>query len=481
MSSKALSPTASILRSSRLFSLPPPIPKPAPELTLGVSFNSDTATTQYPTQATIVTTQSARSRGDWGLKRPLPLRSTTKTSTPVVRVHAVDSPQHITDFSSASDHVLTLQKWRELNLSLSTLSTFKTRQPNTHPKESISRTSVFESEVDRTLEEPRMTSQADAGRRWKFAGPWLAGQTQGEFERYLGRRVRARRREFKEFLRQYLKSGKVADGRHVAREAGRVDGDASAVEVSDQEVEAKLKSLRQDPLLVELDKLVRSFLDLPTLPDSSGENAAYDETGPPKTHPSGGLSYLRTHAVLSNHPLLGPQAKSAPVEARILTPRQSTSGHGSTAKLGVAGVVTDDTTHVTFNESANGQHSGLKTWDTTTSGGGKTWVHPNRAAIDAHGQIKLLFEMTESGIVDIYKGQSKGDGAEGGTRPSIPASERRSEADIISSLPSTSKRGYGLENTSELRKRDSQAMTPLSEQALRTTYKALEDIGSRSS
>ncbi|KAI9794998.1 MAG: hypothetical protein M1816_000018 [Peltula sp. TS41687] len=470
MSSKALSPTASILRSSRLFSLPPPLPRPAPELSLGVSFNSDTATTPYPTQAAIVTTQSASSRGDWGLKRPLPLRSTTKTSTPVIRVHAIDSPQHITDYSSASDHVLTLRKWQELHLSISIAQ----------PRESFAPpVSAFESEVDRTLEVPRTTFKGDVGRRWKFAGPWLGGQTRDEFERYLDRRVRTRKREFRELLRQQVKWKKVGEERLKHQAAEGVDEEASAVEVLDKEIDVELRRLRQDPSIIELSKLARSFLDLPTLPDSSGESGAYDRTGPPLTHPSAGLSYLRTHAVLPNHPFRGPQARSAPVEARILVPRQTGSGYGGKpAALGVAGVVTVESgtgTNTTFSDNSTGQPRAIKKWDTTSSGGGKAWLHPSQAAVDAHGRINLYTYYKS----ELSKGDSsKGDGKDRGFIP--PPSRNRSVADITSSILSTSKRpgGYGVEGAFGSRNRSSQPTTPVSD-AMRSPHQAIEDIGSR--
>lgn len=471
MSSKALSPTASILRSSRLFSLPPPLPKPAPELTLGVTFNSDTATTPYPTQAAIVTTQSARSRGDWGLKRPLPLRSTTKTSTPVIRVHAVDSPQHITDFSSAADHVLTLEKWRELNLSISrvNISRVKGIGGSLLP---TALTSAFESEVDRTREDPRTTS--NAGGRWKFAGPWLGGRTEGEFERYLDRQVRNRKREFKEFLRQHLKEGKANRRLRVARDEGRLDGDESVAEVSDEEVDAELKTLRQDPLLFRLGTLIRAFLDLPALP---GGSTAYDEVGPPMMHPSGGLSYLRTHAVLPNHPLLGPQAKPAPVEARILIPGQSTTGLGVTPKVGVAGVVTDDTSLLS---ALKDKSSGFNKWDTTTPGGGKTWVHPTKATIDAHGRINLRFDLAQEETIAIRKGQwPKEDETETEKRSSRPSSGGRSEAEVTKSFHSTSKAGYGIEDASVRRKREPRTTTFMSDRATQTVHDELQGIGSR--
>ena len=116
--SKAMnSPTARRLRSSRLFSLPPPLPQPAMELLTraGQVKVSDTATQPYPTRQAITAPASSRNRGDWGLKRPLPDK-TNNTSSPHVRINAIDTLEHITDFDSAADHTLSLEKWQEMNI-----------------------------------------------------------------------------------------------------------------------------------------------------------------------------------------------------------------------------------------------------------------------------------------------------------------------------------------------------------------------------
>ncbi|KAI7149897.1 hypothetical protein KC352_g28834, partial [Hortaea werneckii] len=110
MSKASSSPTARLLQSSRLFSLPRPLPQPHIEniTSTGVYRASDSATLPYPTHQAIATTASSRSRGDWGLKRALPKKATQDTSTPHIRVSAQDTPEHITDFGSAADHTQTL-------------------------------------------------------------------------------------------------------------------------------------------------------------------------------------------------------------------------------------------------------------------------------------------------------------------------------------------------------------------------------------
>ncbi|KAI8938518.1 hypothetical protein NX059_004404 [Plenodomus lindquistii] len=119
LSRQSLSPTANLLRNSRLFSLPNPLPKPpvGESLGSGVTKASDSATLPYPTHQAIATTKSSLARGDWGLKRPLPQRShLVQVSDPVLRITQLDTIEHITDFDSAADHVRTRQKWEAMGV-----------------------------------------------------------------------------------------------------------------------------------------------------------------------------------------------------------------------------------------------------------------------------------------------------------------------------------------------------------------------------
>lgn len=55
---------------------------------------------------------SSHARGNWGLKRDLP----TKTRYPFLRYTALDTLEHFTTYESASDDVLTLKKWQEMDV-----------------------------------------------------------------------------------------------------------------------------------------------------------------------------------------------------------------------------------------------------------------------------------------------------------------------------------------------------------------------------
>lgn len=120
MTSARLSPAANLLRNSKLFAVPGAVPLPPSRPTADVVHRSDTATSIHPTSAAIYTDSGSLSQGDWGLKRPLPGKAFHKTKTPVIRLRSdVDTREHIADFDSAADHALTLQKWENYPLVMS--------------------------------------------------------------------------------------------------------------------------------------------------------------------------------------------------------------------------------------------------------------------------------------------------------------------------------------------------------------------------
>lgn len=386
MSKAVSSPTGRLLRNSRLFSLPPPLPE-APvqgNSAVGLLRLSDTATQPYPTRQAIATPKSSRHRGDWGLKRPLPRKSTT-SSTPHLRITAIDNDAHITDFESAADHTQNLAKWQEMNIVLNA----SYQKKDFHNDRSLP-TSAFDEAVDNTIhvsslpqarslqtegEEsqdnttPNPFSKInnlpigpelamlrhnlpEAQKRWKSKGPWLAGMTEDEFQTYL-KKLRKHRKGFLEFVENVVRQEKrkVEEAR-VQQERGITEEDMPGIEAASQlkvdELEAVIKTLREgdDGRVVfpsPMANLLREYLDLPGFSQESqkeGRGAA-DQPAmlqgslglmqvatrntsiqpPPVTHLSGGLSYIRTKAYLDNHPVYGPQIHHTPVEARVVRPR----------------------------------------------------------------------------------------------------------------------------------------------------------------
>lgn len=412
MTTKRISPTANLLRTSRLFALPPPLQRPQPDFTSEALPFSATATLPYPTNAAITTPRSSLVRGDWGLKRPLPLKATTKSSTPTVRIDAIDTIEHITSFRSAGDHVITLKKWQDLNMPL-TMSVDKEQSRSNvggimfaDSEAPGSRKSVFEPCADKTTADGDQKAQ-----RWRFEGPWLAGLSEGEFQRYVERQIKSRRAEFREFIRSDMLATRKADERLQAIDkAGKSQAHTErATIITDAELDDHMLSLRHDKTT--LHKLVQSFLDLPTAPGNSLEQPAFSNyfsttnyDGPPDTHPSAGLSYLRTDAHLANHPIRGPQARQPPVTARVLAPKLRATGFTQAPKIAVAGVVgTDERQAPNFRRGET--DTAVMRFNPDEPGGGKVWIHPKSAGVDTKGRIDLMLGYAQPAEIELAEGK----------------------------------------------------------------------------
>ncbi|KAI5293695.1 hypothetical protein KEM52_005310 [Ascosphaera acerosa] len=431
----SVSPAANLLRRSRLFSLPPQLPSPPRPLSAEPLAYSETATKIYPTHQAIVTPPASAARGDWGLKRPLPAKSTVdRSAAPIVRVNRLDTLEHITDFDSAADHTRTLQKFAELELAVSV------PEHTTRRTVSVARQahrSAFEADGVPDVEEgvgestspagssrshgsPDSTAPPDAANaeaqaaqhkpapppaRYHYSGPWVAGQSEAEFNAYLAR-VKARKPAFLRHLRKRFREIKQQNARSEQMHAEGIPakdgpaGEATAASapppppINEQEFARWLHLERQNPR--ELGALIREFLDLapPVQPqasyvvrhsrqwDSGPSNvlsAHYAMHGPPATHPSAGLSYLRTNARVFNHPAHGPQEHRPPVEARVLKSARSGSSMQRGA-AGVAGFIAADS-GITFADQA--------LQDPDVPGGLKVKTIPTAATVDSDGRVML--------------------------------------------------------------------------------------------
>jgi hypothetical protein len=422
-----VSPGGALLRTSRMFSIPKPIPAPPSDTHNGPRAPSPSATTSFPQHLSITTPSSSRIAGDWGFKRPFPLSSTNKSSTPLIRVKQIDTIEHVTDFASSSDHALSLEKFQELNLSITMPSRNQTRIFGTN----VGEKSVFEEDSDFTAL-PRDGGAGLDSKRWKFSGPWLAGLTEGEFIRFLKKKVRNRRSEFRLFLKGKLAAEMTANQTRQALDRGQdVPAKIRATDISEQDLTVYLRRLRSDRIT--LYGFVSEFLDLaPLSPPTSLDLRSipggatrelkppnpYAEEGPPITHPSAGLSYLRTTSVVENHPIYGPQQKRSPVLARILSPRQKIAS----AKLGVGGFVTDTPQGDTaFNvRSFRGRKEaipGVNAFDPDIEGGAKVYVSPVTAKVKASGNVIIdvgeadpvatLIHKEMTGKASIYQTESQ--------------------------------------------------------------------------
>jgi hypothetical protein len=492
MSARSVSPGGALLRASRVFEIPPPLPRPSGDLSSTAIFNSDSATLPHPTHLSITTPQSSLKRGDWGFKRPLPLRSTTRTSTPYIRVKDIDTFEHITEFSSAADHTLTLQKWQEMGVPLSTPVKSSSISGTNFPSAAqASGKTVFEDKYD-TIAPADGIEPGKDDVRWKFKGPWLAGLNEGEFNTYVSKEVRKRKDDFRKFLRNTCAIETTQTQHRAASEQGDdIPPAVQSSDVTDDQLTEYIKDLRKDR--IKLYKHIRSFLDLPASPNVSAisldqldgfdaifstvqnqfqkgntSDSPYADSGPPKTHPSAGLAYSRSSSHLFNHPIYGPQKNKPPVQARVVMPRAAATGNFAPV-LGVGGFVTNvpagaDTPFNLNNMGKGGkrpasQIPGLMNVEPEKVGGSKTWVHPKHARIDPKGRVILNVVTADPEAVAVHEG----------TVGDIPTEHKRpapfSAPNPVAVLSSFSS-GYGL-NPRNLGKREDRRMVREDNDALK--------------
>ncbi|CAG5149439.1 uncharacterized protein ALTATR162_LOCUS2369 [Alternaria atra] len=540
LSRQSISPTANLLRNSRLFSLPNPLPRPPVSETYGagISKASDTATLPYPTHQAIATTKSSLARGDWGLKRPIPSRShIVQVSDPVLRVTQLDTIEHVTDFDSAADHVRTRQKWEEMGMPMMKglskiknqdlqneppLGAFEVRDDTTsydtemgldeaglylkalkksmsmpakqakeQAKQAKAQWEAFGSTWNEKLETKRASFEASGWgeeflafkqerkearkalkqkqkqqmaasrtpgslpfvpftpppvdpvvhntRRWKHDGPWLPGMSAEEFVSYLNKQITGRKKEFNDYLVEYVKNEIYTTRRLAATKSGEAPPmdaqDAEAWQeqrektwrqITQSEIEAGIKALRQetakDPLTSKLvSKLILPFLKLPAIrfkntsykEDASKRDVELyqfdQETAPLSTHPSAGLGYLRHYSYIANHPILGPQAKPTPIPARLMQARRTGTSNELYARLGVGGFVANDqfkgTDYTPRNPANFANAKDVETIDVDTPGGKKIMVQPVFGSVTNDGRIHIRLARATGPEVAVARGE----------------------------------------------------------------------------
>ncbi|EXJ80710.1 hypothetical protein A1O3_06994 [Capronia epimyces CBS 606.96] len=451
MSAVRLSPAASLLRNSKLFAIPAPLTLPPTEPSSEPVAFSETATTPYPLRAALETPTTSLRRGDWGLKRSLPVQQTTKSGTPTIRIQGgIDTREHIADFESAADHVITLRKFQELNL--------RVTLPATRDRRSNSRTSVFHPEVDHTAAEPlpvldkkyapsswlNMTPSertahlpqhlketlqeaakekeaeshsegtpashsapspgpspsslsAQTTRRWRYSGPYLAGMNGMEYETFLKKITKEKRAEFTAYVKRHLSEQRLEQHRAAALGEGRA-GATKPAEVTEEDVAGYLRELRSEP--GKFGPLIVEFFDLADGPRPSSQTTdpwsygrdtiaadPYRESGPPRTHPSAGLSYLNSEMFSQNDILVGPRDTRPPVPARLLRSIPTTHNRNIPV-VGVAGFVVPQPTHTSLTDY-NWK------WEPTKDGP-KMVVTPTAATVSHAGKAEIQTRLQPS-------------------------------------------------------------------------------------
>jgi hypothetical protein len=415
----------------------------------------------------ITTPTSSRSRGDWGLKRSLPLRTTTRTSTPSVRVAAIDTIENVTDFDSAADHTQNLAKWQEFNLAISNQARTKKDitsqrsafddlldntwieiEPNHIAEDALKDASITAApntlssngdtgKVNNSLEERRNQIRLEKKSRWKYNGPPIDYIAHDEFERYISSILKDRKEEFQEYLRKRIRARHIKDAKTLARDEGvSAEFSVTKVEPTEEDYANRIKSLRDDflkrddvlrrekdsklqDMIPELQDMIRDFLDLPPIAKLSSTDAVatniakfgdfsyHDEGSSARfTHPSAGLSYQRTNAYIENHPVLGPLARHTPVEARVVRPRQMVGKQDSLAQVGVGGFVAEEPSGLRYQQGKYTVNDGIARFSPDMEEGKKIWVEPRNAYVGPNGRVTL--ELTTNDLqthVTIAKGE----------------------------------------------------------------------------
>lgn len=335
----------------------------------------------------------------------MPLKATKSTNNPVVRlVRGIDTPEHIADYESAADHVLTLRKFQELNLSLRhpeksdrpnsygarDFNVFRPTHDNTTNLSSTSPANsgalgiwpsikaedVYDKLPDKVkqtqiaIDAEKKAQDLAAGvdpvnsgaaqlmaatsrqrvrerRRWRYAGPSLFQMSGMEFDEYLNKLGKKEQEMLTDRIRKEIVGNKL----NRARDEGKMDQQVREEDVTDKEVRHYLRFLRNEPR--RFGPIIADMLDLPEndLRRQNRKSKAdefeygrdtlaapnWQEKGPPRTHPSAGLSYVHTVAHVHNDPTYGPQKNNPAVLARIV---KTTTRAGKTeASFGVAGFI----------------------------------------------------------------------------------------------------------------------------------------------
>ncbi|KAL5115193.1 hypothetical protein ACEQ8H_006947 [Pleosporales sp. CAS-2024a] len=466
---QSLSPTANLLRNSRLFALPKPLPKPLVGRTVGAGVirASETATLPYPTHQAITTTKSSLARGDWGLKRPLPARSRLlRVSNPVLRVTQLDTIEHVTDFDSASDHVRTREKFQALGIPMMKgMAEMKEQDlSGTPPRGAFEvRDDTTSYDTDMGMDEaalflravkqsakknaksstqyqpfspPKVDHAVHNTRRWKHDGPWIPGMDAEEFSLFLDKEISKRRSEFQQYLREFVKNEIYTTRQLVAskqeevapldpEEAEQWDQRRSTqwAQISEQDIQSGITSLRReavnDPLGCKLfTKLILPFLRLPNIQFKNISYSAHTSTRDVEqyqfdqesallsTHPSAGLGYLRTRSYIANHPILGPQSSPPPVPSRVVQARLTARSKEMHAKLGIAGFVAKDAfSSVIPMRPQVSTGRDVETIDIDTPGGKKILVQPMFASVSSDGRIHIKLKRSTGPEIQVANGE----------------------------------------------------------------------------
>lgn len=378
-------------------------------------------------------------QGDWGVKYSLPHKLTARTSTPLVRILKVDTPEAVSDFETAADHSLTLEKFQEMNITLKLPDMSKPSFAYSGPQKSAFIRDHDFTELPRSMHKAREL----VDKRWSFRGPWLSSLSEEDFERFMQAKTTSlqARKRFRTYLRRAILQAYLKEWERAQTDRGQRRPDfsnqravktehpdeyLSPTEHPDQPLNSadqpdqdtsparrpvRMPGLRKSLSSSELDAYIRHlrtrdigklcqhvmhFLDLPPYrPAWAGSLdsnivwsvSPFADKGPPPCHPSAGISYLQSSTFVENHRVFGPMAAHAALQARVVLPSKKPT---LPTRLGVGGFIVDSPKSLYLALPPSLTES---LFHSKTPGGAKLWVLADTAIIRPSGHVDLQVAM----------------------------------------------------------------------------------------
>ncbi|EWC47201.1 hypothetical protein DRE_03320 [Drechslerella stenobrocha 248] len=387
-SSKASSPAANLIRNSRLVAMP--IPR-------GASLSDSQAyRPPYPTHQAITTPDSSRSRGDWGLKRPIP----RKVHSKYLRYNSIDSIEHRTTFQSSHDTVTTLKKWQEMDIPIKLYSQLANRFTSAFYFDTLPSPSSSEDPHQEILAAPKSYTLDPPV--WGYRTKFIQRMTPGELKTFIDKKIVPRRREFELFVKDGASSRSLPQQQQspLLPEHSNLDADVDATapasppqHLQPKEEQERGHSQNQHPLspittlpnfaVRPVDTLLKSIRhdDLKSLNDVREFLRMPLRDAPMTLHPSAGLYYILDASYLENHPQYGPNP-SRIIPARVIHKfdmRMTDNSYRRREFYIIGGIVQ-------FSSQDIVTQAGLETYYKITR---VTGIAPEAADLDQHGRIRL--------------------------------------------------------------------------------------------
>ncbi|KAK5070059.1 hypothetical protein LTR51_007752 [Lithohypha guttulata] len=247
--------------------------------------------------------------------------------------------------------------------------------------------------------------------RWRYAGPSLVKISGQEFDEYL-RRISDKEREL---LDKRIRQDLVEEKTRLARESGQRDKTFTQTDITEGEVKEQMRYLRNEPR--KFGPIIAEILDLPEveseIPGRTKDLAdlweygrstlaagEWSSRGPPRTHPSAGLSYIHTNNHVNNDPKYGPQSSRNVTVARVVKARAK--GSASRVHVGLAGFIVPP---------MEARHDSKLEY-MPKPGGNKVALRPTVAYVHSSGAVRLHAEHTDWTVDENDRAVSSAERAE---------------------------------------------------------------------